>query len=125
MKKQIKTNYKIGGIILLILVMAIIFPTISKANLQSRPVEEALSKKASQFFLLCRQMETSGGPLGLSAEISTAEDKVTEITSPNGIDVHMIKNTEWGTAAMLSASVYGDCPVGRSFSVVNDTTTRK
>ena len=124
MKRQIKTNYKIGGIILLILVMAIIFPTISKANLQSRPDKDSLTNKTvSDFFLLCRQMETSTGPLGLNVTISTDGDKVEETTQSKGIDVHMIKNTEYGTAAMLAASAYGDCPVG--YKDIIDSTTRK
>ena len=130
MKKQVKTNYKVGGILLLIAMLAIIFPTVSSANLQSRPGVKSLKyKTASEYFLLCRQMETSSGPLGLNATIEVKnidnKEQVVETTDPNGIDVHMIKNTEYGTAAMLSASAYGDCPYGSSDSDSNDTTTRK
>ena len=123
MKKQIKTNYKLGCILLLIIMLAIIHPTISKANLQSRPgVTSLVNITASNFFLLCRQMETSGGPLGLSATIEVQDNKVKETSDSNGIDVHMINNTEYGTAAMLSASAYGNCPNGSSSSA---STTRK
>ncbi len=115
--KKLKTNYKIGGIILLIALIALVFPTQTKANLQSRPgVTSLTNKTASEFFLLCRQMETAEGPLGLSATITDEEDVVKETSALNGIDVHMIKNTEYGTAAMLSASAYGDCPTGSSSS---------
>ncbi len=123
MKKQIKTNYKLGCILLLIIMLAIMHPTISKANLQSRPGAPSLvSTTASNFFLLCRQMETSGGPLGLSATIEVQDNKVKETSDSNGIDVHMIKNTEYGTAAMLAASAYGECPSGYSSSITDSTT---
>lgn len=115
MKKQVKTNYKAGGMMLLIAILILLFPTVSNASLQSRPgVSSLASRTPSEFFLLCRQMETSSGPMGLNATIEIQNDKVVETSSSNGIDVHMIKNTEYGTAAMLAASVYGDCPKGYS-----------
>ena len=111
MKKQVKTNYKVGGMMLLMVILILVFPTASNASLQSRPDATSLvSKTASEFFLLCRQMETSSGPLGLNATIEVQDDKVVETSNSNGIDVHMIKNTEYGTAAMLAASAYGNCP---------------
>ena len=123
MKKIFKENYKVGAIILFIIAI-LAFPTTSNASLQSRPNATSLiNKSADEFFLLCRQMETSSGPLGLNATIEVQDDKVVETSNSNGIDVHMIKNTEYGTAAMLAASAYGNCPQGFSGNI-NDSTTQ-
>ena len=59
-------------------------------------------------------MEAEGGTLGKNANIDMSENGSYLDSSNNGIDVHMAKNTEWGTAAMLSASAYGEAPTGRS-----------
>lgn len=79
--------------------------TLSYAVLESRSDQASLvNKTASEFFALIRKMETSGGPLGLNA---TIDDAGNETSSSNNIDVHMIKNTEYGTVGMLAASIYG------------------
>lgn len=127
MKKQLKTNYKIGGMLLVASLLTLMFPISCNASLQSRPnVSSLVSKTASEFFRLCREMETSSGPMGLNATITTDEvtGKVNETSGSNGIDVHMIKNTEYGAAALLSASAYGDCPNGYSVSGTSDSTTK-
>ena len=49
-------------------------------------------------------METESGPMGLKA---TLDGTSYNDSSSNGIDVHMIKNTEWGAILMLSLSAYG------------------
>ena len=119
MKKQLKTNYKIGGMLLVSLLLTLMFPISCNASLQSRSnVTSLTNKTASEFFRLCREMETSSGPMGLNAIITTDETtgKVEETSTSNGIDVHMIKNTEYGAAALLSASAYGNCPSGSSSS---------
>ena len=78
--------------------------TISNAAYQSRPGFTALTNvTASDFFENIRKMETSEGPMGLNATLG--EDF--SDSSGNGIDVHMIKNTEWGAVAMLASSGYG------------------
>lgn len=75
------------------------------ANVQSRPDNTRLTNKsAGQFFTLIRKMETTDGPMGLSA---TIDDSGNETSSSNNIDAHMIKNTEWGAAVMLMDSAYG------------------
>lgn len=75
------------------------------ANVQSRPDNTRLTyKKAGEFFTLIRKMETTDGPMGLSA---TIDDSGNETSSSNNIDAHMIKNTEWGAAVMLMDSAYG------------------
>ena len=63
-----------------------------------------------------RNMEAEGQVMGLTEEIN---DDLTSTTS-NNIDVHQIKNTEWGAIAILSASLdYGKKPTNP-----NDLTTR-
>ena len=87
------------------------------ANVQSRPNATRLTNKTvSQFFVLARQMETSTGPMGLNATIDANGNETSE---SNNIDVHLIKNTEWGTAAMLAVSNYG----GITNATANATTT--
>lgn len=93
--------------------------TVSNAIAESRPDYESLiSKTASQFFAIVRQMETEGGPLGLKA---TVDDTGTETSASNGIDCHMIKNTEYGTVGMLAASIYG-AKTSTGFGSVKTTT---
>ena len=106
---------KIALISVLIMLLGVILTGNVNASLQSRPGATSLvNKSASVFFLLSRQMETSSGPMGLNATIEIQNDKVVETSASNNIDVHMIKNTEYGTAAMLAASSYGKCPTGSS-----------
>lgn len=82
------------------------------ANVQSRPDNKRLTgKTAGQFFTLIRKMETTDGPMGLSA---TIDDSGNETSSSNNIDAHMIKNTEWGAAVMLMDSAYGSKTSGGS-----------
>ena len=82
------------------------------ANVQSRPDNTRLTyKKAGEFFTLIRKMETTDGPMGLSA---TIDDSGNETSSSNNIDAHMIKNTEWGAAVMLMDSAYGSKTSGNS-----------
>lgn len=78
--------------------------------LQSRPNTTSLTNKtANYFFTEIRKMEST--VLGLETNF----DETTWLdSSNNGVDVHMAKNTEWGTAAMLSASAYGLAPTGTS-----------
>lgn len=98
-----KLNSKIViGIAMLIGIMLI--PNMSKAALQANKGGSSKgSKSVSDFFLEIRQMEAKGGTLGKETNINSTY----ATGSPaNGIDCHMIKNTEFGTAAMLAAS---DC----------------
>ncbi len=95
---------------ILAITCALIMTTNVHAALQSRPgvyVKNYLTP--SEFFKQIREMETSNGALGLNSmfeeDATTKEYK--ETTQTNNIDSHMIKNTEWGAAVMLSASDYG------------------
>lgn len=60
-------------------------------------------------------MEMPGGTLGLNG---TVDSKTLLDSTSNGIDVHMSKSTEWGTAMILSASAYG-----QPSQVVDQTTS--
>jgi len=96
--------------IVLVMLMPIIFTTKVNANLQSRPGAAPLySRTVSDFFIMARNMEQPNESFGLSATIDQANGN--ETSPSNGIDVHMMKNTEYGTAVMLGASSYGDIPV--------------
>lgn len=100
-----KLKNKVIAILLISAIITLFNANISNAVVESRPDSASLvNKTASEFFALIRQMETSGGPMGLNA---TVDDQGNETSSSNNIDVHMIKNTEYGTAGMLAASIYG------------------
>lgn len=88
--------------ILLIIVMVLI-PNCTFAALQANGNEGA-SKSFYDWIKQIREMESLGGVMGLEEEIN---DNLTSKT-PNNIDVHMERNTEYGAIAILSASSYGN-----------------
>lgn len=73
---------------------------------------------SSQFFALIRQMESSTGPMGLNAEINSSTGE--ETNQSNGIDVHMIKNTEWGAVTLLMDSDFGAKAAGTGTSLAEN-----
>ena len=108
---MIRTNKLI--ITMLILLAIILVPNTANAALQANKGGTSLvNTYASNFFKGIRQMETANGTLGVTSSIDTETSYLD--SSKNGIDCHMAKNTEWGTAAMLAASVYGTAPSGQS-----------
>lgn len=111
-------NKKIIIISALVLAIFILFTTNVQA-LQSRPDSASLTNDgANYFFTEIRNMETE-----VLAKEMTLEETTYKDTSGNGVDVHMAKNTEWGTAAMLSASAYGSVPSrGSSASTTGNAT---
>ena len=102
---------------LIVMVAILIIPGKVHAAYQSKPGNALTSRTADQFFEGCRNMEVSGGVLGLSETLETTTYKG---TSNNGIDVHMALNTEWGTVALLTDSAYG---IGKDISGANNTKT--
>ena len=107
-KEKSKSSTKVISKCLIALVAMILIFCLStgvvEATYQSRPGFSALvNTTAETFFKQIREMETSSGPMGLNA---TLDDSYND-TSGNGIDVHMIKNSEWGAVAMLAMSGYG------------------
>ena len=98
MRKKIIVSFVI------LLVVSLIMPMFSQAAYQVRPNFNALvNTTAPDFFYNIRLMETSEGPMGLNM----SKDNIYTGGDGNNIDVHMMKNTEWGAAAMLSLSGYG------------------
>ena len=104
MKKSMKTKkiFLTLGLMAMILVSS---GGISQAALQANP--NTHSKKTlnlSSWISQIRQMEAADGAMGLAETIGS------DLTAneSNGIDVHMMKTTEYGAMAILSASGYGN-----------------
>ena len=79
--------------------------TSSQAALQANATTHAAGKTYTGAALIqsIRQMETAGQTMGLTETLKT---DLTSNTS-NNIDVHMMKTTEYGAMAILSASGFG------------------
>ena len=104
-------------ILSIILIIMITLPTVANAAFQSKPGATALvSTTADQFFEGCRNMETRGGVLGLTEVLGTDYTG----TTGNGLDAHMILNTEWGAIALLTDSAYG---IGKGIAGTSSTKT--
>lgn len=92
---------KIAVIFIIMIVMLIGFTSAVKANYQSNDGTK-VSDTLTTFSPGIRAMEGSGQVMGFTETFNTSTLKAT--TSSNNIDVHMVKNTEWGAMALLSAS---------------------
>jgi len=103
--KNAKSKFLI--ILAILLLISIICSSKADAAIQSRPGFSALVMQdiVTQYKEI-RELETSKGPMGLKADLDTTSYNDKSSTK-NGIDVHMIKNTEWGAVVMLSLSSYG------------------
>lgn len=99
-------NKKLSKIIgvLILFVICISFNSIKVyAVLQSNGSGPA-TKRLNDWPLQIRQMQSSGGSLGLTDSINTSN-----LSSSNkDLDIHMLKNTEYGALILLSASSYGN-----------------
>lgn len=108
--------------IFLVAILLIFYLSInSHANVQSvsnGTGRGLVDTTSSQFFALIRQMESSTGPMGLNAEINSSTGA--ETSQSNGIDVHMIKNTEWGAVTLLMDSDFGSKTSGEGTSLSAD-----
>lgn len=98
-------KYKRVLIIIFIAIISIIaMPNKINAGLQANKGGTSLGNTtASAFFKGMRRMETQYGTLGKNAVLN---EKFLDTTG-NGIDSHMILNTEWGTVALLTDSIFG------------------
>ena len=103
-------------ILSIILMIMLALPTVANAGYQSKPGVSYTSVTADNHFENCRNMEVEGGVLGLKEELATDYSGTTQ----NGIDAHMILNTEWGTIALLTNSTYG---IGREIAGTSSTKT--
>lgn len=74
------------------------------AMVESRPGETPLNNiTVNEMFTRGRRVEQEGEALGLTAVV----DQFGNEPISNNIDVHMMKNTEWGAVAYLAQSIYG------------------
>ena len=79
----------------------------SRAALQSNPnTYYTKADSAPNWIINFRNMETTGQAMGLTESINGTS--LAPTSSSNGIDVHMMKTTEYGAIAILSASGYGN-----------------
>ena len=97
-------------------------PNSAYATLQSNPATHYKTKKANITWISeIRKMETTGGAMGLTEQLNS---DLTPKTDSNNIDVHMMKNTEYGAISILSASSYGN-PTTIATSTIKTTTGNK
>lgn len=110
-------------IVIAILALGILcMPNSAYATLQSNPATQYTTKKNGSGWLSeIRKMETTGGAMGLTEQLNS---DLTSATGSNNIDVHMMKNTEYGAIAILSASNYGN-PTTIKLSTLQTTTGNK
>ena len=116
-----KTKLKL--ILLVVVLAAIVLLPVGnvKASLQANPNTQYTKPDAlTSWMVNIRNMEKSGEAMGLS---ETYNPDYTS-TSSNGIDVHMMKSTEYGAIAILSASGYGN-PKKLQESTIKTTTGNK
>ena len=101
-----KTKQKMLAFILVV-AFAILMPFSNvKASLQANPnTHNTKGDYETNWMSNIRSMEKSGEAMGLS---ETLNSDLTASSDSNGIDVHMMKSTEYGAIAILSASGYGN-----------------
>ena len=93
---------------ILIVAFAILMPFGNvKAALQANPTthyNSANQKTPTDWMTQIRSMEKGGEAMGLN---ETLNADLTASSASNGIDVHMMRSTEYGAIAILAASGYG------------------
>ena len=102
MKKNIEKMLWIVGIAILLL---LITPIEVNAALQANPnTQYKKTAQSTDWMRAFRTMEQAGGSMGLAETLNA------DLTSKesNNIDVHMMRSTEYGAIAILSASGYGN-----------------
>ncbi len=100
MKVKEKFLLSVIGISMICLILN---PIKSKAALQANGNPGSIGT-INNWLINIRRMESTGGTLGLSGEVGSNLDTT---GTPNNLDIHMQKNTEYGAMAILSASAYG------------------
>ena len=95
-------------VFMLVMLAVVIIPHNTEAVLQANKTTQSSpsTKKINIWIKEIRNMETSNQAMGLSEKIN--ETTLKADGDSNNIDVHMIKTTEYGTVAILSASGYGN-----------------
>lgn len=119
MKEKTKLQTKLTALAVTLFAAAVLPTGQVKAALQSNPNTQYKTQyDPTTWMTQIRQIETSGNAMGLS---ETLNSDLTSSSESNGIDVHMMKSTEYGAIAILSASGYGNPQTLQSSSVKTTT----
>ena len=101
-----KTKVKLLALAIMLVTMTLMPIGQVKAALQANPNTQYTKIATPENWMKgFRQMETAGGAMGLN---ETLNSDLTSSSGSNGIDVHMMRTTEYGAIAILSASGYGN-----------------
>lgn len=115
MKEKTKVQTKLLILTIMLVALAVLPAGQAKAVLQSNPnTHYKKTDTPTNWMKTIRQIETSGNAMGLSEELDT--DLTPKDGKSNGVDVHMMKSTEYGAIAILSASGYGNSQTLQSSS---------
>lgn len=120
-----KKNLKILLFTCMVALVLITIPsTTVNAGLQANPNThyKLISYAIDTWMLNARKMETLGEVMGLNETIDSTT--LLPTSESNNIDVHMMKDTEYGAIAILSASAYGN-PQTLQASATKTTTGNK
>ncbi len=101
-----KTKVKLLALAIMLVTITLMPIGQVKAALQANPNTQYTKIATPENWMKgFRQMETAGGAMGLN---ETLNSDLTSSSGSNGIDVHMMRTTEYGAIAILSASGYGN-----------------
>ena len=101
-----KTKLKLISLVVILAVMTLLPVGNVKAALQANSnTHYKKTNTPDNWMAQIRNMEKSGEAMGLS---ETLRSDLTASSDSNGIDVHMMRSTEYGAIAILSASGYGN-----------------
>ena len=101
-----KTKVKLLALAIMLVTVTLMPVGQVKAALQANPnTQYTKDDSATNWISNFRKMETAGGAMGLNETLNT---DLTSSSGSNGIDVHMMRTTEYGAIAILSASGYGN-----------------
>ncbi len=107
MKKTKKL--KLIALVMLLTTIMLLTTTNVKAVLQANYTTHndlPIEKTGTEWINEIRQMEASGGTMGLNEKLND-NGSLLDNGTHNNIDVHMMKTTEWGAIEILAASGYG------------------
>ena len=101
-----KTKVKLLALAIMLVTMTLMPIGQVKAALQANSNTQYTKQDSpTNWISNFRKMETAGGAMGLKETLNT---DLTSSSGSNGIDVHMMRTTEYGAIAILSASGYGN-----------------
>ena len=114
-----KTKLKLISLVVILVVMTLLPVGNVKAALQANSnTHYKKTNTPDTWMAQIRNMEKSGEAMGLS---ETHNSNLTASSGSNGIDVHMMKSTEYGAIAILSASGYGNPQILQNSSTKTTT----